>query len=352
MNLNFNLRVSFLALFLIILMMAVVSSIFFFSLGSAIDVILKENYQSLLAGNSMREALERQNEQLLIQSLAPNGTTTAIHTLEQVFEQAFHTAKNNITIPGEKLALDQIETNWKRWRELIREIPEGNGDKYRYYQDKLSPMFWELNRQIGEMLRLNQTAMVEADAKAKQLARNNSVIMGMFGLLGLLATIWFNRRLHSAFLEPLSRISLLTRRMQHGDFSLRLPQDRSDEFGVLAREINRLLERVELAGQESDSVMIQHRQIASALIEQYREPALILNNIGDTMLANAPARVLFTGPEGGEGLMILRQTEDETEETMNWQDLVYRVHNAPLLTASRRHVGTLVRLYLDGKADE
>ena len=71
-------------------------------LGDAIDVILRENYQSVLACQNMKESLERMDSgALFILSGYEKEGREAIDGNLPEFEKALAIELNNITIPGE-----------------------------------------------------------------------------------------------------------------------------------------------------------------------------------------------------------------------------------------------------------
>ena len=71
-------------------------------LGDAIDVILRENYQSVLACQNMKESLERMDSgALFILSGYEKEGREAIDGNLPDFEKALAIELNNITVPGE-----------------------------------------------------------------------------------------------------------------------------------------------------------------------------------------------------------------------------------------------------------
>jgi len=73
LGLRQKLSLGFGGLLLIIMIIGVQSIVQFRDLGQSIDVILRENYRSVVACQDMKEALERMNSGVLSTFLGTNG---------------------------------------------------------------------------------------------------------------------------------------------------------------------------------------------------------------------------------------------------------------------------------------
>src|SRR5436305_3416952 len=82
----------------------------FAKLGSQVDVILRENFRSVLAGQQMKDTAERMDSALLF-SLAgeePKGRALYAENLP-LFRDSLRTELTNITLPGEQQLADQVK---------------------------------------------------------------------------------------------------------------------------------------------------------------------------------------------------------------------------------------------------
>src|SRR3954467_9877847 len=83
--------------------------VMFSRLGGKIDVILRENYRSVLAAEGMKEALERMDSALLF---AIGGEEELAHSqfaeYRSIFDRNLKFEQGNVTLPGEQHMADTL----------------------------------------------------------------------------------------------------------------------------------------------------------------------------------------------------------------------------------------------------
>ncbi len=348
MNISLNLRLGIWTLALLVVVINMISSYYLFTLGDSVNVILRQNVESILGAREMETALERMRVECAdaaLEGRPPSPDTLRRH--EERFLAALAACEANITVPGETEALRRIRDAHAAGRAqtdrlLALATPE---ERRALLSGPLGRAHDALRAELDALVGLNRGAIERSDRATRAMAQNYSLLLGLLGMTGVAVAFHFHRRVTDSFVEPLRQISIMAQKMSHGDFSMRLPHGRADEFGTLALEVNRLLERMEMNQEESRSFAIQQRQIASALIERHEAPTLLLDNLGEVTIANAPARVILTGPDGATAAMGIRAALD-AGRPFTHGGLSYRVRVEPVLTASRKMCGSLVTLEL------
>ncbi len=90
-------------LLVIILATSLMSILQLTRLGESIDVILRENYRSVVACQEMKEALERMDSGILFSLLGYADQGDALlRRNDQAFEKALQVELGNVTLPGER----------------------------------------------------------------------------------------------------------------------------------------------------------------------------------------------------------------------------------------------------------
>jgi hypothetical protein len=88
-------------LFILLILMGVYAIALFAQLGNSIDVILRENFRSVLASQQMKESTERMDSGLFFSIVGEEqrGRTLYEQNLP-TFRESLNTELHNITLPG------------------------------------------------------------------------------------------------------------------------------------------------------------------------------------------------------------------------------------------------------------
>ena len=127
-SLKRKLAVSYGLLIVIILAVSAWAIYHLVVLGRAVDVILLNNYKSIIAAENMKEALERQDSAALFFIAGhPDQARAQFAANAARFRQEFEVAANNITEPGEDQIVAQIDARYSAYKqELERFISRRN----------------------------------------------------------------------------------------------------------------------------------------------------------------------------------------------------------------------------------
>src|SRR4051794_30004515 len=107
--------------------------VMFARLGGNIDVILRENYRSVLAAQNMKESLERMDSAALfaIGGREERGRRQ-FAAFRPVFEKNLEIEQNNVTLPGEQEMADRLTRLYRtyvRQSEDFYALPKGSAGR-------------------------------------------------------------------------------------------------------------------------------------------------------------------------------------------------------------------------------
>ena len=196
-----KLSLGFGGLLVIILIIGIQSIIYLTKLGESIDVILRENYRSVIACQQMKEALERMDSGILFELLGyTQKGDELIRKNELVFEMALQVELNNITLPGEEEKGRYLQTLFGRYRTVLKKIEDSrvsmNVRRGAYFTD-LFPLFLQIKDTAGAILRMNQQNMSDANDMARNraaAAKKQMYILSFAGTIVALGFIFFAGR--------------------------------------------------------------------------------------------------------------------------------------------------------------
>jgi two-component system, NtrC family, sensor histidine kinase KinB len=266
-------------------------------LGDSIDVILRENYRSVVACQNMKEALERIDSGILI-TIADNRALgdSLININRVVFEKALSVEKNNITLPGERALADEISQNALAYFALVRSIQERklSSDKLKtiYYSEAM-PLFLKTKDQAQKILILNQDNMNQANDLARKQATSakNRMILVIL-TCGILALV-FSFLTQTWILIPINRLIDSLREVSAGNLDLVLHKRSMDEIGVLTSAFNHMTQALR-ERKRNDSINLQRTQQATKEVISSLASAIAVTDInGKVEISTDSAQQLF-----------------------------------------------------------
>jgi methyl-accepting chemotaxis protein len=115
---------------------------------------------------------------------------------------------------------------------------------------------------------------------------------------GLAAAGLFRRAVRLAFVDPVSELTSRLRRINSGEWGLRMPVQQEEQLAPLANAINESVAMSEEFRSGSRRLYSSYRDCGTALLELYQGPAILLGTGGGVMLANEAGRQVLSGSGG------------------------------------------------------
>jgi two-component system, NtrC family, sensor histidine kinase KinB len=141
--------------------------------GSAIDIILKENYRSVIASQKMKEALEKIYNDIFyaFAGKQPPDTEDIGHN-EQKFRDALKLEPGNISLPGEGEKAIRAAKRFDSYVKILIQVsdtPIPLQTRWISYNSSLLPQLSEIKALAQQILDMNQANMNDANNAAKQV---------------------------------------------------------------------------------------------------------------------------------------------------------------------------------------
>ncbi|MHC5538548.1 HAMP domain-containing sensor histidine kinase, partial [Singulisphaera rosea] len=180
-------------------------------LGGRIDVILRENYESVLAAEGMKEALERMDSAAQFAVNGQDGRAREqYHRYAPVFQKNLDKERHNVTliVEGEQEQADRLTKLFDAYlkqSESFYGMPEAR--RADFYYKELYRTFLEIKETADKVLTINQAKMLEEDRKAREAASRSERVM-IVALLGgaAIATV-IALVLSRSILEPIGGVT-------------------------------------------------------------------------------------------------------------------------------------------------
>jgi NtrC-family two-component system sensor histidine kinase KinB len=293
LSLRAKLGLGFGGLLALLTLVGLQSSIWISRLGTALDTTLRENYDSVVACDQMKEALERLDSSALfaLAGDAQRGSDLAARQAP-LFVKALDAELRNITLPGEGPLAFQIRDLYAAYPPRLAEVLDAGRPldaRRALYFSRLLPLFREIKETADQVELLNQDNMVRADARSRALAALARRRMALLLALGAVLAVGFVLFLGRAILMPLSRLTASVREIEQGNLDLNLPVTSHDEIGQLATAFNAMAGRLRELRRSNRARLLRAQQTSQLAIDNLPDAVAVFSPEMEVELANRNA---------------------------------------------------------------
>ena len=284
-------------LLMIIAIIGIQSLLYLTRLGESIDVILRENYRSVIACQQMKEALERIDSGLLFTLLGDTKDGEAlIQKNESVFEKALLTELNNITVPGEGEKAASLQELYGQYQSALKNIKETEKPlalRRDAYFSIIFPLFNRIKDTADGILRLNQQNMSDANDRARRDAfkarRQMYVLLGA-GALVSIGFIFFTGRW---ILRPIQRLIRSADEIRRGNLDLVVQSNSRDEIGHLSESFNAMAASLREFRRSDQAKLIRIQHATQQAFDNLPEAVAVIDLEGKVEVATGSAKTMF-----------------------------------------------------------
>jgi signal transduction histidine kinase len=295
LGLRTKLALGFVVLLAILLAVGVESISLLDRLGGSIDVILRENYKSVIACERMKESLERMDSGALFALAGEAGQGRALVAQNRPrFEEALKTELGNITLPGEGERAERLRRLFASYVPVMQRIlaPEVSLEERRaLYFQRLYPTFLRIKTTADEILQMNQRNMVEANDRARELADDATRRMALLLLAGTAVAGLCVFYLTRIVLGPLERLARAAGEIGRGNLDITVPVTSRDELGRLAADFNAMAGSLRELRETDQARLLRTRRLSQSAIDHLPAAVAVLSPAPDRRveLANRAA---------------------------------------------------------------
>ncbi|BAU63868.1 two-component sensor histidine kinase [Stanieria sp. NIES-3757] len=260
-------------------------------LGKASDAILQENYRSILAADNMIDALERQDSATLLLLLGERSRgIEQFHSNEVAFLQWLGRAKDNITIPGEKEILLELEGSYKNYLITFDQLQQQeltDDSVINYYDKTVFPIFERVRETSTQLRELNQETMVAASEAAQTFSHQAMWSMAITGGTAAGLGLGFSLLLSHRIIRPLKEMTDATEQIAEGDYNIAIAVKSEDEMGHLGTAINIMSQK--LKG-------FHELNVGRVIVEKQRSDAIIRSISDGLVVVDAEFKIIAINP--------------------------------------------------------
>lgn len=297
LGLRQKLALGFGGLLVIILVLGIQSIVQLTRLGESIDVILRENYTSVIACQEMKESLERMDSGVLFTLLgsAQEGQEL-IRKNELAFGKALQIELHNVTLPGESEKAARLEELSAQYLATLKNLEDATvpvGSRRETYFTRLFPLFQQIKDTADEILRMNQQNMTDANDRARTSAASARRQMYVLLLVGTFVAggfVFFTRKW---ILHPIDRLIQSADEIRRGNLDLVIQSTSRDEIGHLSEAFNAMAASLREFRRHDQTKLIRIQRAIQQAFDGLPEAVAVIDLEGRVEVATETARDAF-----------------------------------------------------------
>lgn len=286
-------------------------------LGRASESILRENYQSILAAENMIDAVERQDSATLLILLGyKQQGISEFRENETLFLQWLGRAKDNITIPGEKEIIDNLEKGYTRYLSEISNLQllyhSEPSQATNAYHEVILPLFRSIRDTCIKLRDLNHETMYAASNRANKISVKAVFSISLIGGVSVIIIIAFSLFLSHLISRPVTELKEAALQVGQGNYDVQVPVRGEGELALLASQFNLMVEKLRQFNDMNVGKIIAEKRKSEAIIRSVTDGIVVVdNNLLITNLNPAAAKIFGIFPEDSLEKHILEVMRDE-----------------------------------------
>jgi signal transduction histidine kinase len=312
-------------LFALLVALGGTGTVLIYHLGNRIDEILRENYDSVIYMRDLNEALERIDSSFQFALAGREKDSYKQYEANwRLYDAALSKEQYNITLPGEGELVDNLTTLSNHYRRQGEDFFKRAGQKRDklYFGEQNSPglygNFREIKAVSGEILRINQNNMEEANRQARRLAHSSLIWYGSGLAIGIALAIFLVAGTIRTILYSIRAVTDSATAIGAGDLDQLVPVSSEDELGQLASAFNSMTHQLRDYRQSHKAQLTRAQKTSQATINSFPDAVLVVDSQQHVELANPMARRIFgvVPIEAEDGKPLVWQPPDQLRQPL------------------------------------
>jgi NtrC-family two-component system sensor histidine kinase KinB len=299
MSLRSKLWCSFGGLLLILIAVSVLSVVVLTRYSRALENVFRENYQSAVYCNGMKESLDRLNARAEHLAWREDDAAALIDAdaERKRFETDLARQLGNCSLPGETQLSERLAQLWKEYKAHYAEFDARPDSRQDLYRNDLLPRHQELKEVAQKVADMNMSNMISVDGQAKRTlleVRNALLVLVVAGTVLAAALV---AAVGATLQKPLGALTRSARQIGSGNLDLRVDIRSRDEIGQLIEAFNVMASRLREFRQLDHDRLARTQQTTQLAIDSLPDAVFVMSPDGLIEISNtSAARHFGIGP--------------------------------------------------------
>jgi two-component system, NtrC family, sensor histidine kinase KinB len=263
-----------------------------------LERIFRENYDSVAAGLSMRNAIEQMDRgaETFIWGGDSNGNREGIDSAIDEFSRRLKFQQGNVTLPGEQELTDRVAQLWNNYRSELDsffQLPETERLRRDFYRNRLLPVSDQVLDHAQQIININMNNMVSIDGQVRQQAAETNRTVVVLVLSGVMLAMVLIVIMGPSIVRPISNLTRSVKEIQQGNLDLLVKAHSGDEIGELAAAFNDMTSSLRELRRSGRARLIRTQSATLSALNSLSDAIAICSPSGDIELSNDTAQNLF-----------------------------------------------------------
>jgi signal transduction histidine kinase len=283
-------------------------AVLLYRLGERIDVILRENYASVVAMERLNEALERIDSSFQFALAGEEDKARRQYEPNwESYREHLQVEQGNITLAEEPALVQWLSNLTVDYRNkgdaFFTRKPGDPGQQQAYFgPGGLLNTFRQIKEVSGRIRLLNQENMEEANRDARRTARESLFWFGSGLAMAVVLAGVLTWHTIGTILRPIQAVTQSAQAIGAGNLDQLVPVLAHDELGHLADTFNTMARQLRNYRRSTYERLLRAQRTSQATIDSFPVPVLVVDPAGAVEMANPAAQHLL-------GVRALREGE-------------------------------------------
>lgn len=272
--------------------------------SGTLERIFRENYDSVLYGQRMKEAVDALDDHA--QSILYGAWDTSVRTSAEViadFEANLAKELGNVTLPGEGDLAHEINRLWygdgavgPGYKATLSRVADTSGsteERRNLYRDQVAPTAVRLRDAAQKIIDLNVQNMGFTNGQVKRSAVQAERTLYVLIAAGIVLGVVFVYAISRSILGALGAVTASAREIERGNLDLIVPVTTRDELGQLAQTFNTMASRLREFRRTDRAKLVRTQRTTQLALGSLPDAVAIISPDGKVEIANETARKMF-----------------------------------------------------------
>ena len=270
-------------LFLFIVSITAVGTVFIYRLSNQANQIIKDNYHSLEYCRELQQEIDKLQETFILKVYNLNSinidtiSAADYKEAELLFDKYLLDEEHNITEPGEKEAVTSLKDSYQDYLSTFDKSIHSDSQNIQKYIVDLTAKHKAVKSDITDVFNINLGAMSKKNEVAKSTGSSAIWYISIIGGLTIVFAFTLLLNFPGYIANPVSEITEKIKEIANKNYNQFLPIRSKDEFGEMAHAFNEMAKRLQEYEETNVSKLMIAKGRVDSIVKNLNEGIILLD---------------------------------------------------------------------------